>query len=64
MICQDCSSTEFRLSRFRMSDLERLALLQYPARCRRCGKRAFASLPMALVLLQARRARRAKRAES
>jgi hypothetical protein len=64
MICQDCSSTEFRISRFRWSDLERLALLQYPVRCRKCHKRTYAGLPLALVLLQARRAKRSKRAQS
>ena len=64
MICQDCSSTEFRLSRFRWSDVERLALLQYPVRCRKCHKRSFAGFPLALVLLQARRTRRNKRAEA
>ncbi len=44
--------------------MERLALLQYPVRCRKCHKRTFAGLPLALVLLQARRAKRAKRAQS
>ena len=53
MICQDCSSTEFRISRFRWADLERLALLQYPVRCRKCHRRAFAGLPLALVMFQA-----------
>jgi len=44
------------LSRFRWSDLERLALLQYPVRCRNCRRRTFAGLPLALALYQARRA--------
>jgi hypothetical protein len=46
------------LSRFRWSDLERLALLQYPVRCRNCRRRTFAGLPLALALYQARRAKR------
>ena len=58
MICVDCSSSSFRLSRFRLSDLERLALLQYPVRCRNCHRRTFAGLPLALALYQARRAKR------
>ena len=64
MTCPDCLSTDFRISRFRWQDLERLALLQYPVRCRKCHRRTFAGLPLALVLLQARRARRAKRAQA
>ena len=58
MICVDCSSSSFRLSRFRLTDLERLALLQYPVRCRNCRRRTFVGLPLALALYQARRAKR------
>lgn len=61
MICTDCSASSFRLSRFRWSDLERLALLQYPVRCRSCHRRTFAGLPLALALYQARRAKRLHR---
>jgi hypothetical protein len=32
--CTDCFSSSFRLSHFRLSDLGRLAMLQYPVRCR------------------------------
>jgi hypothetical protein len=46
------------LSRFRWSDLERLALLQYPVRCRNCRRRAFVGFPLALALYQARKAKR------
>jgi hypothetical protein len=46
------------LSRLRWSDLERLALLQYPVRCRNCQKRTFVGLPLALALYQARRTKR------
>jgi hypothetical protein len=35
--------------------MERLALLQYPVRCRNCGLRTFVGLMTALVLYQARR---------
>jgi hypothetical protein len=40
-----------------MEDVERLLLLQYPVRCRHCHRRAYAELPLALVLLQADRVR-------
>jgi hypothetical protein len=49
------------LSRFRLRDIERLLLLQYPVRCRHCQRRTYAGLTLALVLLQASRARRERR---
>lgn len=49
------------MSRFRVRDIERLLLLQYPVRCRNCHRRAYAGLPLALVLLQAGRIRRERR---
>jgi hypothetical protein len=55
--CRDCSSSSVRLSRFRWSDLERLALLQYPVRCRNCGRRTFVGFTLALALYQTRRAK-------
>ena len=64
MTCNECSASSFRLSRFRWSDLERLALLQYPVRCRTCHRRTFAGLPLALALYQARRAKRLNRVSS
>jgi hypothetical protein len=61
MTCAECSSSSFRLSRFRMKDVERLLLLQYPVRCRHCHRRAYAELPLAFVLLQADRVSHARR---
>jgi hypothetical protein len=61
MTCSECSSSSFRLSRFRIKDLERLLLLQYPVRCRHCHRRVYAGLPLALVLMQASRIRRERR---
>jgi hypothetical protein len=61
--CPECSSSSFRLSRFRTKDLERLLLLQYPVRCRHCHRRVYAGLPLALVLLQASRIRRERRGQ-
>lgn len=58
MTCAECSSSSFRLSRFRWSDLERLALLQYLVRCRNCRRRTFVGFPLALALYQARKAKR------
>jgi hypothetical protein len=46
------------LSRFRWTDLERLALLQYPVRCRNCNRRTYVGLLLALALYQARRTKR------
>jgi hypothetical protein len=63
VICPECSSSSFRLSRFRTKDLERLLLLQYPVRCRHCHRRVYAGLPLALVLLQASRIRRERRGQ-
>jgi hypothetical protein len=59
--CPECSSSNFRLSRLRMKDVERLLLFQYPVRCRNCHRRAYAGLPLALVLAQAGRVRRERR---
>jgi hypothetical protein len=59
--CPECSSSSFRLSRFRMKDVERLLLLQYPVRCRHCHRRSYAGLALALMLVQASRIRRDRR---
>lgn len=48
MRCILCGSTNFRLSRLRVSDLPRMVVLRYPVRCRDCHKRAFMGLPFAL----------------
>jgi hypothetical protein len=59
--CPECSYSNFRLSRFRTKDLERLLLLQYPVRCRQCQRRQYAGWPLALALMQASRIRRERR---
>ncbi len=61
MTCSECTSSSFRLSRFRTKDVERLLLLQYPVRCRNCHRRAYGGFRLALVLLQASRIRRERR---
>jgi len=55
MVCAHCQGTEFRLSGFRLTDLEHLAVLQYPIRCRFCHHRTYGSFLLALFLYQIRR---------
>ncbi|MGA7525012.1 MAG: hypothetical protein WBW84_21360 [Acidobacteriaceae bacterium] len=55
MVCAHCQGTEFRLSGLRLRDLEHLAVLQYPMRCRYCHHRTYGSFLLALVLYQTRR---------
>jgi len=55
MVCQKCQGTEFRLSSLRFRDLQHLAALQYPVRCRQCHRRTYGSWLLALFLLQLRR---------
>ena len=47
----------------RISDLPRLALLQFPVRCRLCRERFHVGLSLALHLLQAQRVREGEEAE-
>jgi hypothetical protein len=56
--CTECSTSSFRLSRFRLKDVERLLLLQYPMRCRHCHRRTYGGFGLALMLMQANRIRR------
>ncbi len=58
MICSSCSSSEFRLSKFRLKDIEHLTRLQYPVRCLNCRQRAYGGLTLALFLFQSRKAHR------
>jgi hypothetical protein len=55
MVCSRCNGTEFRLSGFRFGDVEHLAVLQYPVRCRHCHHRAYGNFLLALFLYQVRR---------
>jgi len=55
MECDRCHATEFRLSSLRWTDIEHLALLQYPMRCRSCHHRTYGNLLLALFLFQLRR---------
>jgi hypothetical protein len=55
MVCSRCHATEFRLSSLRFRDVEHLAVLQYPIRCRYCHRRAYGSFLLALILYQLRR---------
>jgi hypothetical protein len=53
--CPKCSSSTFRLSRFREQDFARLFLLQYPVRCLDCHGRRYTWLPALVPLLANRR---------
>ncbi len=55
MVCSRCGGTEFRLSSFRFRDVEHVAVLQYPVRCRHCHHRSYGSFLLALMLFQLRR---------
>ena len=57
MKCSLCGSTNFRVSRFRKSDVPRLLLFQFPVRCRQCRERSFSGIMFALNLRQASKAR-------
>jgi hypothetical protein len=57
MNCPYCGTPKFRTSRVRFSDIPRLALLQFPVRCRLCRERFYVGLSLALHLLQSQRVR-------
>jgi len=54
MLCRDCHSSEFRISRFRWHDIFLLALFRYPIRCKRCKTRTHTALHRALKLSRKR----------
>jgi len=47
----------------RISDIPRLALLQFPVRCRLCRERFHVGISLALHLLQSQRVREGEEAE-
>jgi len=57
MDCPHCGSSTFRTSRFRLSDLPRILLFQYPVRCRSCRERSYAGFILAMNLRQADKVR-------
>ncbi len=66
MNCIYCGSSKIRTSRFRLKDLVRLLLFQFPVRCRACNERDYAGFLLVLNLRQAEKvhrdeARRSKR---
>lgn len=62
MNCPYCGTPKFRTSRFRLTDIPRLALLQFPVRCRLCRERFHVGMSLALHLLQAQRVRQGEEA--
>jgi len=63
MNCPYCGTPKFRTSRVRFSDIPRLALLQYPVRCRLCRERFHVGLSLAMHLLQSQRVREGEDAQ-
>jgi hypothetical protein len=57
MNCPYCGTPKFRTSRVRLADLPRLALLQYPVRCKLCRERFHVGLSLALHLFRSQRVR-------
>jgi hypothetical protein len=58
MACRNCGVWNFRLSRFRRTDLSRVLLLQYPVRCRECLERDHAFILDVFKLKSAKNDRR------
>jgi hypothetical protein len=63
MNCPYCGTPKFRTSRVRLSDVPRLALLQFPVRCRLCRERFYVGLSLAMHLLKSQKVREAEDAE-
>jgi hypothetical protein len=57
MNCPYCGTPKFRTSRIRFADIPRLALLQFPVRCRLCRERFHVGISLALHLSQSQRVR-------
>lgn len=58
MQCPLCSSTRFRVSKFRSMDIPLLFQFRYPIRCRNCYERTTTSLFRAYLLHRADKRRR------
>jgi ribosomal protein L33 len=58
LACRNCGVRNFRLSRFRKTDLVRVLLLQFPVRCRECRERGYAFILDIFKLKSARNDRR------
>ena len=63
MKCPYCGTPKFRTSRLRFADAPRLALLQFPVRCKLCRERFHVGISLALHLLQTQRVREQEEAE-
>jgi len=60
MNCPYCGTPKFRTSRIRFADLPRLALLQFPVRCRLCRERFHVGMSLYLHVTQSQRVREAE----
>jgi hypothetical protein len=63
MNCPYCGTPKFRTSRVRFADIPRLALLQFPVRCRLCRERFHVGISLALHMLQSQRVREGEESE-
>ena len=54
MLCPDCYSDKFRLSRLRLRDIPLLVAFQYPIRCKNCRTRIHTSLTQAIGVIRKR----------
>jgi len=54
MLCPDCYSDKFRLSKLRLRDIPLLATFKYPIRCKNCRMRIHTSLTQALEVMRKR----------
>jgi hypothetical protein len=63
MNCPYCGTPKFRTSRLRLSDIPRLALLQFPVRCRLCRERFHVGISLALNMLKSQKVREEEDAE-
>jgi hypothetical protein len=49
VVCSDCFSASFRMSRIRVKDIKHLVLLRLPVRCRQCHRRCHVTFRSALL---------------
>jgi hypothetical protein len=49
VVCSDCFSASFRMSRIRVKDIKQLVLLRLPVRCRQCHRRCHVNFRAALL---------------
>ena len=61
MVCKNCGSSNFRLSRWRVGDVWHFMYLHFPVRCRKCLARGFTNIFDAQKIWQKDKIRHAER---